>query len=1108
MGHISDDQKEKLGTAFNNTIEVLRKDMRMAMFKEHGNLWDQECRDALSDAQRHTWDQQIAGGVSPEGCIDFGNIGTISVKNKPALKHKFGRQYNSAISWFNELNEVRRKWAHHHPIEEDDWTFSIGTMLKIAKALNSQALEEDLRLLQAPVSAPADVASPAQASSPASAEMGPTYTGSLPFWFDVVTPHEDIRTGSLDESVFAANLNQVHLREGREVYSNAELFFKKTFFTGGLLSLAERVVKSLNGEQQGENRVLSLQTGFGGGKTHALISLYHVVTLGNKCNTTDGLQDLVNKTGQVTFSNANIAVFTNATNDPVQGREVEPGLRVKTIWGEIAYQLGGREAYERIRENDEKQTAPKGILSDILESCGPALILIDELADYCISASAVRVGDSNLSDQTISFVQELTEAIPSTDRVVLVATLPASVAEVANSEKGGQILTSLEQRFVRLGQDTKPVAEDEIFEVIRRRLFEDLGSEEQRKQVIDRYAQHYTDLAFNHEVPETATKQSYRTQMEKSYPFHPELIDVFRIRWASNHHFQRTRGVLRMLGSVVADQWKRRAHLQGNRAMIHMSDLRLANLHPITAQVRMLNGDGYAAVMDADVAGGSSNAHRIDDETPALGHHAITKGLAAAVLLGSFGADGANRGMSLKDLKLAVTRPDTFNHNQVNTAMDRLEQRAHYLHFTSSASDKRYWFGTKANLNILVSEAQANVSSANVHADILRRLKKVDPSVTSFPRCIVGIQDATLVPEVKERTLMILGPEHVGALAAPSKKTTDFIKTVATSRGDQQRVYRNTLVYLSANEQGFAQLSAKTKEFLACETLLSDMTNLEPDQRRDLEKRRKTAEDEVMKSLASTYTLVSRYSAKDGLRTLTIQDIKSNLTSQINISLPELLREEEWLLSGVGMNMLRTQGLVPESGSPMSVKAICDAFLQYDDKPQVENQASVLNSLKKYCDAGQLAIASGTPPDEWGRVYFKEAVPHLDGNSDDWFLLDPADVPTPEAATPGGAAPVDAPIPSAPLDGGSPEAPTGGESGTVEVEKVDHIEVSGSVPFRQFNQLFQSFILPMSHKGAQPLVEVNIKADFSSASGLQKNDPMYKAMVEAARQMGIQWTEE
>ena len=197
------------------------------------------------------------------------------------------------------------------------------------------------------------------------------------------------------------------------MYSNAELFFKKTFFT--VASLAERVVKSLNGEQQGENRVLSLQTGFGGGKTHALISLYHVVTLGSKCNNTDGLQDLVKKTGEVTFSNANIAVFTNATNDPVQGREVEPGLRVKTIWGEIAYQLGGREAYERIRENDEKQTAPKGILSDIMR---PGPILIDELADYCISASAGE-GDSNLSDQTISFVQELTEAIPSTDRVVL-----------------------------------------------------------------------------------------------------------------------------------------------------------------------------------------------------------------------------------------------------------------------------------------------------------------------------------------------------------------------------------------------------------------------------------------------------------------------------------------------------------------------------------------------------------------------------------------------------------------------------------------------------------------------------------------------------------------
>ena len=224
MATISTDQREKLGTAFNNVIDMLRLEMRNVMFREHGDIWAEECRDALSDAQRSLWDISIKDGVSPEGCIDLGNVGTIAVKNKPALKVKLGRQTNSIITWFNELRDVRNDWAHNKPISEDSWRNAIETMLKVAKAFKSESLESDLRLLRGE-GAPA----PAGGGGAAVAEEV-RYTGDLKPWFEVVTPHEDIRMGSLDESVFAANLNQVHFGQGREVYSNAELFFKKTFF--------------------------------------------------------------------------------------------------------------------------------------------------------------------------------------------------------------------------------------------------------------------------------------------------------------------------------------------------------------------------------------------------------------------------------------------------------------------------------------------------------------------------------------------------------------------------------------------------------------------------------------------------------------------------------------------------------------------------------------------------------------------------------------------------------------------------------------------------------------------------------------------------------------
>ncbi|MDZ7740949.1 MAG: DUF499 domain-containing protein [Bacteroidota bacterium] len=377
-----------------------------------------------------------------------------------------------------------------------------------------------------------------------------------------------------------------------------------------------------------ENRVISLQTGFGGGKTHSLISLYHIVNAGSKLNKSEHLKELLETTGKIEFDSANVAVFTNNTNDPTQGRIVD-GLHIQTIWGEVAYQLAGKEGYDIVRANDESRTAPKGLFSKVLEIAQPALILIDELADYCVSASAIEVGASNLSDQTISFMQELTESVANVSKCMMVATLPASPVEVASSSKGAQILTSLQNRLARVGADSKPVADEEIFEVVRRRLFEELGDEDERTKVINEYMSFYEELSKSSEVPKKASRVEYRELLMKSYPFHPELIDMFRIRWASNHDFQRTRGVLRLLASIVSDLWKRQGSLTGTQSLIQTCDVNFANLDALTSQLKKLYGNGYDAVIAADVSGNSSNAFSIDYDKPEFRTYGIAQGISS-----------------------------------------------------------------------------------------------------------------------------------------------------------------------------------------------------------------------------------------------------------------------------------------------------------------------------------------------------------------------------------------------------------------------------------------------------------------------------------------------
>ena len=921
-------------------------------------------------------------------------------------------------------------------------------------------------------------------------------------WFKNVKPHKDIQEGHLDESVFAADLAEVASGTGREIYTSAEMFFQKTYFTTALKNIAKRVVHGLNGGQDAENRVISLQTGFGGGKTHTLISLYHLAKWGKKATKSEYTKELLEHTGIPKFDTAQIAVFTNTTNDPAQGRKVN-GITIQTLWGELAYQLGGKDAYEIIRVNDEKRIAPKGLFKKVLEKCKPALILIDELADYCVSAAAVKVEASNLSDQTVSFMQELTESVSGTDQCMLIATLPASAQELAASPNSAQILSALENRITRIGANMKPVEDEEIFEVVRRRLFEDLGDEKEIEKVISTYSVMYQSLLT--EIPSYALKTDYRERLKKSYPFHPELIDMFRLRWASNPYFQRTRGVLRILASIVADLWKRQTSLAGSQFLIHTSDVTLSNVEALTSQITILHGASWDAVINADISGTSSNAFKIDNEVKGLGNHSITQGVAATIILATFGSKGQNKGVGIDEIKLCMVKPEGFNHNDINGALDRMENNAHYL-YHSSTGQKRYWFETTPNINILINQSKASIAFNDIIAEIQKRISDKARYVQLFNTLVNPSED---IPEQMKPTLVILSPKYLANPNEIAGSTKTLIEKLSTKKGNSERIYRNTLLFLGCSEIEFGKLHADIRDYLACQKINSEYyTQLEKGQKDEIKKKIDEANKQSDISLVTAYSVILKYSIKNGIEKLIIQEFKETLENQINDKIISALKANDWLLDSVGLNTLRNNNLLPTPIQSVKVKDVYEAFLRFDDKPMISSIDAITNSLQKYCYNGEFCIAIGDGK-AFTKYFLQENILFFDVTDPTYWLVDKSLKPEPQlTAEPLKNDKGEIIIPPIFVNdpGGTLPPDINAENGST--KKFKSITVSGKVQLEQYTQLFQYFISPFAMSGNKLDIEVKFKIKSTDASPLDESKLLYKSAKEATKQLGLDLDEE
>lgn len=598
-------------------------------------------------------------------------------------------------------------------------------------------------------------------------------------WFEIAVPHRDIREGDFDEAVFAADLGDVHAGRAAEDYNDPYVFFRKTYLTHGLRGLLTEVHEKLT-TGKGPS-VVELQTPFGGGKTHALVTVYHYLKNGAR------VKELLPE--GVGLVEPRVAVVVGTQLNPAEGASSD-GVHRRTLWGEIAFQLGGRSAYERLRGNDEKRVAPgKADLRAMLEPLQPFVLLFDEVLEYVVRAGGVAVEQSTLAAQTLAFFQELTEAVASLPNGLMLVTLPSSDIE-DYSDAHQNNLSKLEKIFGRLQSITTPVQGEEIYSIIRRRLFEPVKSEAAIREVVDRYVAKYQE--HKDELPSKAREADYRRKLEAAYPFHPDVIDLLYERWSTFSTFQRTRGVLRLLANVVEDLYEREVGLE----LILPGDLNLGRPSVRREFLKHL-GPEYEGIIGSDIAGTEAKSQSLDRRNKEWKH--LAERIATGVFLHSFAAGDAHKGATLPYVKLAVLRPDTI----APLVTEVLQKQSNELWYLNTRGDQ-YYFSSVPNLNRMIIDKKISVQPGTVREEMEKRIKR--ELGTKF-RTYLWPRGSDAIADTRDLKLAVLDPD-----AAP---TLEQLRSWVEKKGDGFRVYKNTLFFALPDGARHARFADDIRENLA-----------------------------------------------------------------------------------------------------------------------------------------------------------------------------------------------------------------------------------------------------------------------------------------------------
>jgi len=510
----------------------------------------------------------------------------------------------SERSLVSELRDHRNKWAHQEPFSTNDAQRVLDSAARLLTAISSPQAEEVERMRMELMRVFFDEQVRSERRKSVNTTIESVVTGGLKPWREVVTPHKDVASGRYQQAEFAADLWQVHLGEGSDEYRNPVEFFRRTYLTESLTRLLVGALQRLTGT--GGDPVIQLQTNFGGGKTHSMLALYHLVS-GVKPTDLAGIDRVMQEAGTTTLPKARQVVLVGNKISPGNPSVKPDGTVVRTLWGELAWQLGGREAFEKVRLDDEQATSPGDTLRELFNAYGPCLILIDEWVAYARQLHDQGILPAGGFETQFTFAQALTESAKLARNCLLVISLPASDTsgsphtQADDTEVGGQrgreALDRLRNVVGRVESSWRPASAEEGFEIVRRRLFEPLSDPAQFRDR-DVVARAFADLyrTQGQEFPPEARDGEYEKRLKAAYPIHPEIFDRLYTDWSTLIKFQRTRGVLRLMAAVIHCLWEK-----GDRNPLIMPANIPINEPRVQFELTRYLSDNWVPILEKDV---------------------------------------------------------------------------------------------------------------------------------------------------------------------------------------------------------------------------------------------------------------------------------------------------------------------------------------------------------------------------------------------------------------------------------------------------------------------------------------------------------------------------
>ncbi len=897
-------------------------------------------------------------------------------------------------------------------------------------------------------------------------------------WYKVATPRKEVREGrSFNPDEFAIALEQVVAGTAPEDYRKPDQFFARTCFTRALREHAGMVLRRLSGQTENSAPVLTLITQFGGGKTHTLTTLYHLATIGEAAAGYPGVADLMREAGVASVPKAKVAVFVGNAWDPREGRE--------TPWIDIARQLAGDKGVEAL--GSSAKTTPPGTeaIARVFQAAGaPVLLLFDEVLNFLNRHRAS-------ADLFFAFIQNLTVATTGTTHSACVISLPRSQVEMTDSDQEWQDRISKVVR--RVAKDLIANDETEISEVVRRRLFQDLGSEKIRKNV----ARAYGDWCFERRAqlpPEWTAVDSAATEakareflqqrFEACYPFHPATLSVFQRKWQSLRQYQQTRGTLAMLAqwiSLAAQEAFKKARTE---PLITLGSAPLAEPGFRSVVLGQLGESRLIAAIETDIAGDQAHAKALDADTKGPLRE-IHRRVGTAILFESSGGQ-TDKIAHLPELRFALGEPE-LDTTTIDNAAFALEGRSY---FVRKVGTDGFRVGYQPTMKKVVSDRRASLDEETEVKPAMRKLvedefrRGASIPVVAFPR------DGAEISDTPRLALVVADPEDEWS-GAGSLRTE--IAEWTRHRGKSPRLYPGALVWCL--KKPGRDLREKVELALAWKRVAREVAEgtlggeFDRNDRADLQSKVKDAEGAAKEEVWGDYrfAVLADGQEADGLKVIDLGAGHSSSNETLCGRVITALKSQALMNESVGAGYIERNWppALKESGA-WPLASLRQSFLNGSLTRLVDPDATLKSKIVEFVTRGDFGLASGKKTDgTYERIWFQELVaPDEVDFAAGVFLLRKGTVEALKTGLP--ATPALTPVPApGPTTTPTPDPGSRPGSGPEPAATTRTLRLVGAVPPEVWNRLGTK-ILPKLRSGSQLRIglEFSVTVSAESASGL------------------------